>query len=145
MARPIVPPIAARWSTRWPRPIGVVDDEDCPQDEVQIVDGELIKTLVEQDPHDSRVSRHGGQIDREIGDMVVTPGAASWTGPKQFAYVRYDPDVSRQGLDKLGLGDVDADSVQVMDSVKHIPAIQRVGAAYAQTHVLTAEHLRGFV
>ena len=89
--------------------------------------------------------RHGGQIDREIGDMVVTPGAASWTGPKQFAYVRYDPDVSRQGLDKLGLGDIDADSVQVMDSVKHIPAIQRVGAAYAQAHVLTAEHLRGFV
>lgn len=89
--------------------------------------------------------RHGGQIDREIGDMVAAPGAANWTGPKQFAYVRYDPDVSRQGLDKLGLGDVDADSVQVMDSVKHIPAIQRVGAAYARAHVLTAEHLRGFV
>jgi hypothetical protein len=89
--------------------------------------------------------RHGGQIDREIGDMVAAPGAANWTGPKQFAYVRYDPDVSRQGLDKLGLGDIDADSVQVMDSVKHIPAIQRVGAAYARAHVLTAEHLRGFV
>lgn len=88
--------------------------------------------------------RHGGEIDREIGDMVAVPGATNWTGPKLFSYVRYDPDVSRQGLAGLGLADIDPAKVQVMDSVKHIKDIQRVGATYAQDHV-QPEHLRGFV
>lgn len=88
--------------------------------------------------------RYGGEIDREIGDMVAAPGVSNWTGAKQFAYVRYDPDVSRKGLDELGLGDIDAAGVQVMDSVKHIADIQRVGATYAQARVKPA-HLRGFV
>lgn len=87
--------------------------------------------------------RHGGEIDREVGDMVARPGEANWTGAKQFAYVRYDPDVSAAGLAALGLADIDPASVQVMDSVRHIAAIQRVGAAYAQAHV-RREHLRGF-
>ena len=88
--------------------------------------------------------RYGGEIDREIGNMVAMPGDPNWTGAKQFAYVRYDPDVSRQGLDELGLGDVDPAKVQVMDSVKHIGDIQRVGTTYAQIRV-RPEHLRGFV
>jgi predicted acylesterase/phospholipase RssA len=89
--------------------------------------------------------RYGAEIDREIGDMVALPGTANWTGAKQFAYARYDPDVSAAGLADLGLGDIDPASVQVMDSVKHIPAIQRVGATYARANVRTTEHLRGFV
>lgn len=89
--------------------------------------------------------RFGGRIDREIGDMVMTPGAPSnWTGPKQFAYVRYDPDVTQEGLDALGLSDVKAENVQVMDSVKYIPDIQRVGQAYAAAHV-ESRHLANFV
>jgi patatin-like phospholipase/acyl hydrolase len=88
--------------------------------------------------------RHGGPIDREIGDMVMAPGRESnWTGPKQFAYLRYDPDVSQAGLQALGLSDVDPAKVQTMDSVKYVPDIQRVGKAFAETHVKT-EHLRGF-
>jgi patatin-like phospholipase/acyl hydrolase len=89
--------------------------------------------------------RFGGRIDREIGDMVMAPGAPSnWTGPKQFAYVRYDPDVTQEGLDALGLNDVKAEDVQVMDSVKYIPDIQRVGRAYAAAHV-ESRHLANFV
>jgi patatin-like phospholipase/acyl hydrolase len=89
--------------------------------------------------------RFGGRIDREIGDMVMAPGAPSnWTGPKQFAYVRYDPDVTQEGLDALGLNDVKAENVQVMDSVKYIPDIQRVGQAYAAAHV-ESRHLANFV
>lgn len=89
--------------------------------------------------------RHGGPIDREFGDMVVTPGSApNWTGAKLFGYVRYDPDVSRAGLDALGLADVDAGHVQQMDSIAHIDAIQRVGRAYAERH-LSTDHLHGFV
>lgn len=92
--------------------------------------------------------RFGGPIDREFGDMVTEPnaptGSPNWTGPKQFAYVRYDPDVSQDGLNQLGLPDVKAENVQVMDSVKHIYDIQRVGKAFASKHVSLA-HLTNFV
>jgi patatin-like phospholipase/acyl hydrolase len=88
--------------------------------------------------------RHGGVIDREVGDMVIGATATNWTGPKQFAYVRYDPDVSREGLDSLGLPDIDPAHVQVMDSVEHIPDIQRAGKAYADQHC-QSDHLRGFI
>lgn len=81
--------------------------------------------------------RFGAQIDREIGDMVAATDAATsnWTGTKQFTYVRYDPDVSQTGLAALGLGNLSAEHVQVMDSVKHIEDIQLIGKAYAQKHV----------
>ncbi len=86
--------------------------------------------------------RYGRPIDREIGDMI---GAATSTGAKQFAYVRYDPDVSQAGLDALGLPHIKSADVQTLDSIDFIPQIQEVGAAYAAAHVKTAEHLRGFL
>lgn len=88
--------------------------------------------------------RFGAPLDREIGDMLCAPSTSNWTGPKQFAYVRYDPDVTRAGLDALGLHDVKAENVQVMDSIEHIAAIQRVGRRYAERNVSGVEHLRGF-
>lgn len=89
--------------------------------------------------------RFGAPIDREIGDMVSTADAHSsnWTGPKQFTYVRYDPDVSQSGLTALGLGDIQAETVQVMDSVEYIRDIQRIGAAYAMNSV-SLDHLQPF-
>ncbi|MDR4459915.1 MAG: patatin-like phospholipase family protein [Nitrospirales bacterium] len=91
------------------------------------------------------VCRFGAQIDREFNDMVLAPGAeeANWTGPKQFTYVRYDPDVSQTGLDALGLETVNAEHVQVMDSVNYIPDIQRVGKSYAKNYV-SLSHLHPF-
>ncbi len=86
--------------------------------------------------------RFGRPIDREFGDMV---GATTSTGTKQFAYVRYDPDVSQTGLDALGLDHIKAADVQTLDSIDFIPQIQEVGVAYAGAHVKTAEHLRGFL
>lgn len=89
--------------------------------------------------------RHGAPIDREIGDMVATTESGpNWTGAKQFAYVRYDPDVTRAGLDALGLTKVSEEHVQLMDSVKFIPEIQRVGKAYAAAH-FDINHFRGFI
>jgi patatin-like phospholipase/acyl hydrolase len=89
--------------------------------------------------------RHGGAIDREFGDMVLGNGASSnWTGHKAFSYVRYDPDVTAKALADLGLKNVDPKDVQVMDSVKHVKKIQRVGKAYAQRHVDLA-HLGSFI
>ena len=44
------------------------------------------------------VCRHGGPIDREIGDMVSpSSGDPNWTGPKLFTYLRYDPNVTFEG------------------------------------------------
>ena len=88
--------------------------------------------------------RHGRAIDREFGDMVAVPGSANWTGAKQFSYLRYDPDVSQKGLMELGLNDINAANVQLMDSVEHIGDIRRVGIAYAQKHCQSS-HFEGFL
>ncbi len=82
----------------------------------------------------------GDPIDREVGDLVGARGPVS---PKLFTYVRYDADLSREGLDALGLRDVDPDKVQQMDSTQFIPDLQRVGCALAERQV-EAEHLAGF-
>ena len=88
--------------------------------------------------------RFGGPIDREFGAMVCAPGEPpNWSGPKLFAYLRYDPDVTPTGLAALGLPDIDAQAMQEMDSVKHMPDIQRVGKAFAERHV-SIDQLRGF-
>ena len=88
--------------------------------------------------------RFGGPIDREFGSMVCEPGKPpNWSGPKLFAYLRYDPDVTPAGLAALKLPDIDAQAMQEMDSVKHMPDIQRVGKAFAERHV-SIDHLRGF-
>jgi hypothetical protein len=89
--------------------------------------------------------RHGAPIDSEYGDMVALRDKPNWTGTKLFTYLRYDPDVTHGGLQALGLGDIDAAVLQVMDSVQHIGDIQKVGAAYARQRVKTAEHLAGFL
>lgn len=91
--------------------------------------------------------RFGGALDREVGDLVSlasSEGGTTTTCPKQFSYLRYDPDVSAVGLAALGLADIDAADVQVLDAVDHIEAIQRVGRTYAEKWV-RAEHWQGFV
>src|SRR3954469_17341425 len=87
--------------------------------------------------------RFGGPIDREFGDGLVGPGgAANWTGPKQFSYVRYDPDVTSEGLRALGLDGIRPETLQVMDSVEFVADIQRVGQAYASC--VSLDHFRNF-
>jgi uncharacterized protein len=87
--------------------------------------------------------RAGGQIDHEIGDMVsLKGGQANWTGAKLFTYLRYDADLTRAGLDAMGLADVDPSHVQMLDSVQFIPEIQRVGQTAAMQ--VKTEHFAGF-
>ncbi|MBL1263822.1 patatin-like phospholipase family protein [Methylomicrobium sp. RS1] len=89
--------------------------------------------------------RHGRPIDREFGDMVVPcADGLNWTGSKLFAYLRYDPDVSFEGLHALGLGDINPANVQLLDSVDHIGDIRRVGSAYAEKNCFP-EHFEGFL
>jgi hypothetical protein len=88
--------------------------------------------------------RFGPAIDREYGDMVAPPGTTAMTAtvPKQFTYMRYDPDVTQAGLDALGVR-ADPEHLQRLDSVQYVDEIQRVGEAYARKHVLP-RHLDGF-
>jgi uncharacterized protein len=89
--------------------------------------------------------RHGSEIDREFGDMVMkSPDEANWTGHKLFTYMRYDPDVTQDGLNALNLNSVKAADVQKMDSVDYMNDIKLVGSSYADRHV-NINHFNGFV
>jgi len=89
--------------------------------------------------------RFGGPIDREAGAMLQpAAGPATSSTPKLFSYVRYDPLLTREGLDALGLRDILPAHVQQLDSVQHIPDIQRVGDAYAKA-AYQRVHLAPFV
>jgi hypothetical protein len=84
--------------------------------------------------------RAGDPIDRELGDLIGKRGPVH---PKLFSYMRYDPDITRWGLDKLGLPDIDPAHVSRLDSVEHVAEIQRVGKAFAAARV-RPEHFDGF-
>jgi predicted acylesterase/phospholipase RssA len=92
--------------------------------------------------------RFGGPIDREFGSMIqpsgTSPDQSNWSGAKQFAYVRYDPLTSREGLNDLGLHEIPEQDLAAMDDVKKIPELMQVGSAYAERH-LSLEHLCGFL
>jgi patatin-like phospholipase/acyl hydrolase len=82
----------------------------------------------------------GEMLDREVGDVMGQgiPGMA-----KLFTYTRYNAELSRQGLDALGLTKIEPAHVQRMDSIKHIDEMQEVGRAVAEQKV-TASHFAGF-
>jgi patatin-like phospholipase/acyl hydrolase len=85
--------------------------------------------------------RFGGHIDNEFGSGMEPQQS---TIPKQFAYVRYDPDVTAKGLSDLGLGDdIKPENVQVMDSVEYVKDIGRVGEAFARGKV-SLQHFKNF-
>ena len=84
--------------------------------------------------------RHGSELDREVGDML---GKGATGVPKQFTYARYNAELSREGLDGLGLDHVRPEHVQRLDSVDHIGQLQQVGQALARD--VKREHFAGFV
>lgn len=88
--------------------------------------------------------RFGGEIDREFRDMMMADDRMNSTCPKQFTYVRYNPELTRPGLDALGLTRIDPANVRRLDSVDSIADIQRVGQSYAERH-LSLGHLAPFV
>jgi patatin-like phospholipase/acyl hydrolase len=83
----------------------------------------------------------GDALDREVGDLLETKGPLE---SKLFTYVRYNVELTREGLDKLGgLDDIRPDHVQSMDSVEHMTEIERIGQAIAKK--VKREHFTGFL
>ena len=83
----------------------------------------------------------GDKLDREVGDLIGAKGPV-YLG-KLFTYMRYNAELSRKGLDGLGLSDIKPEDVQKLDSVAHIAELQRVGRAVAKK--VNADHFAGFV
>jgi patatin-like phospholipase/acyl hydrolase len=84
--------------------------------------------------------RHGAVIDREVGDLRTGRGVLE---QRMFTYLRYNAELTRDGLVELGLPDVRPEDVQRLDSVDHIGDLQRVGARAAL--VVAPEHFAGFL
>jgi uncharacterized protein len=109
-------------------------------------------SAVDQDVNCRTVGRcvFGPVIDRELGDMIPRKGDPI-TGAvlpleeeceRQFLYARFDPDLSRAGLDALGLTSLSPADVAAMDAVANIRKMQDVGRAYASKFVEMAPFSR---
>jgi uncharacterized protein len=91
----------------------------------------------------------GDELDREIGDMMAADPLPDGriTGPvhpKLFTYVRYNAELTRAGLDALGLTTIVPEHVQALDSTDHMKELRDVGDAVA-TRKVKPDHFAGFV
>jgi patatin-like phospholipase/acyl hydrolase len=90
-------------------------------------------------------TRRGAMLDREIGDLKSKQepfpvGRLPWpVQPKLFTYMRYDADLSRDGLTALGLSGITPAHVQQLDSVDHIDELKAVGKAVAAKQLDVAD------
>jgi hypothetical protein len=83
----------------------------------------------------------GDALDREVGDLLEARGPLE---SKLFTYVRYNVELTREGLEKLGgLDNIRAESVQSMDSVEHMTELEHIGQALASK--VKPEHFTGFL
>jgi len=86
----------------------------------------------------------GDPLDREIHNMIdardLTKDFPGCKGPcdKLFTYLRYNAELSKAGLDSLGVGHLSPVHVQQMDSVGYISEMQEVGRAVAEQKVRAA-------
>ena len=106
--------------------------------------------MVDQDTNCRALGRcvHGAVLDREIGDMIPRDAQGriiplSENLQRRFLYARYNADVSRAGLDALGLQDIEPENVQQLDSVAFMEDLRRVGKKVAQQVQLA--HFGSFV
>jgi uncharacterized protein len=86
----------------------------------------------------------GDSLDREVHDLIVPrdleKGFPGCKGPceKLFTYLRYNAELSGEGLERLGLSHLTPEHVQEMDSVAHIAEMREVGQAVAREKVNVA-------
>jgi hypothetical protein len=106
--------------------------------------------LLDQDINCRTAGRcvHGGLLDRELDDLVPRdergePLPRERDLGRAFLYARYNADLSREGLDRLGLTDVDPTVVQQLDSADYVEDLSRVGRAAARE--VSLDHFTPFL
>ncbi len=87
--------------------------------------------------------RAGDAIDREVGDLAGSAGPLQ-RDQKLFVYLRYNAELTREGLDALGCHDIEPETVQKLDSIDGIPDLRRVGKRAAEVKV-REQHFEGFM
>ncbi len=85
-------------------------------------------------------TRAGCELDREVGHMR---GQGIPNTSKLFTYMRYNAELTKNGLSDLGLPSIQPEHVQSLDSVDYIAEMQEVGKAIAKTEV-QKEQFAGF-
>lgn len=91
---------------------------------------------------------HGAQIDRELGDLVLSEEEEKSGAQRQerfFRYARYNPELSREGLNALGLPKISPADVAQMDAVDQIPNLRAVGKALAEKELDVQKHFGPFL
>ena len=102
----------------------------------------MAQAAVDQDVNCRVVGRcsFGGVIDRELHELLIVdpslhdqPLTLDEDLGRHFLYVRYNAELTLNGLKELGLGDsgIDPDKVQKMDAVDNLDELQEIGAALA--------------
>ncbi len=101
---------------------------------------------------------YGDFINRELWDLTCRDIAMpctinDWNAAphkpltkdlgRAFLYVRYNADLSQEGLNAIGLNDLVAEKVQQMDAVDQIPNFIRIGQENAARQI-KLEHLGSF-
>jgi len=123
--------------------------------------GELMYAMqIDQDINCRMVGRctYGGALDRELLDLVPRMTTEGMTLDQQYAaplvplstdlgrnflYARYNADLSRQGLDRLGFQRVDPTSIQKMDAVENMETLLAIGQKAGEA--IQREHLGSFI
>ncbi len=107
---------------------------------------------VDQDINCRTVGRccYGAPIDRELGDMIpldnngkILPQDSD--AARHFSYVRYNADLSVEGLADLKLSDIDSDNIRKMDSVENIALLRKVGEVAGKKQVDVKKHFGKFI
>jgi hypothetical protein len=76
----------------------------------------------------------GDPLDRELGSLM--PGLGPLIeGKKLFTYMRYNAELTREGLDAIGCKDIEPEAVQKLDSIDAIPELLTVGTAVGEIKV----------
>lgn len=87
--------------------------------------------------------KSGAMIDREIWDLTGDYGRGV-VEPKLFTYMRYNAELTYEGLTALGLPDIKPENVQQLDSIEHMSDLQAVGRAVGKRDVKIAD-FEGFL
>lgn len=104
--------------------------------------GELMNGMAyDQDINCRSVGRcvFGAPLDREVGDLIPTAPLERDLG-RAFLYGRYDPELTREGLDDLGLTAIDPASVATLDSVAAIDDLLLIGRTYARKYLRIGDY-----